>query len=75
MDPELLFKVSPGLDRENTSVYFLMEHVLGLLGAATTFEECEGPEDFLLFIVELLGLGGCRESRSSKMHGCCDILC
>ena len=54
MDPELLFKVSPGLDRENTSVYFLMEHVLGLLGAATTFEECEGPEDFLLFIVELL---------------------
>jgi len=54
VDPELLFKVSPGLDRENTGVCFLMEHVLGPLGAATTFEECEGPEDFLLFIVELL---------------------
>ena len=54
MDPELLFKVPPGLDRENTSVCFLMEHIFGPLGSITTFEECEGPEDFLLFIIELL---------------------
>jgi len=54
VDPELLFKVPPGLDRENTSVHFLIEHVFGLLGSTTTFEECEGPENFLLFIVELL---------------------
>jgi len=51
---ELLFKVPLGLDGENASVCFLMEHVFGPLGSTTTFEECEGPEDFLLFIVELL---------------------
>jgi len=34
VDPELLFEVPPGLDREdgeNTGVCFLTEHVLGLL--------------------------------------------
>jgi len=51
---ELLFKVSPGLDRENTSVRFLMEHVFRLLGSATSLEECESPENLFLFIMELL---------------------
>jgi len=54
VDPELLFEVPPGLDGENAGVHFLMEYVLGPLGGTTTFEEREGPEDFLLFIVELL---------------------
>jgi len=54
MNPELLFKVFPGLDRENTSVCFLMEYVFRPLGGMTAFEECEGPENSLLFIVELL---------------------
>ena len=31
-----------------------MEHVLGLLSGTTAFEECEGPENSLLFAVELL---------------------
>ena len=57
VDPELLFEVPLGLDREdreNTGVRFLTEHILGPLGGATTFEEHKGPEDFLLFVVELL---------------------
>jgi len=54
MDPELLLKVSPGLDRENASVRFLTKHVFGPLGSTTTFEEHESPEDLLLLIVELL---------------------
>ena len=54
MDLELLFEVPLGLDGEDASVRFLMEHVLGPLGGATTFEKREGPEDFLLFVVELL---------------------
>jgi len=54
VDPELLFEVPPGLGGEDTGVHFLMEHVLGPLGGVTTFEKHEGPEDFLLFIVELL---------------------
>jgi len=54
VDPKLLFEVPPGLDGEDAGVRFLMEHVLRPLGGATTFEKYEGPEDFLLFIVELL---------------------
>jgi len=54
VDPELLLQVSLGLDREDTSVCFLMKHVFGPLGSTTTFEECESPEDLLLLIVELL---------------------
>ena len=54
VDLELLFEVPLGLDREDAGVCFLIEHVLGPLGGVTTFEKCEGPEDFLLFIVELL---------------------
>jgi len=54
VQPELLFKVSPGLDRENTSVRFLTEYVFGPLGSMTSFEERESPENPFLFIMELL---------------------
>ena len=54
MNLELLFKVSPCLDRENASIRFLIEHVFGPLGGTTAFEEGEGPENSLLFVVELL---------------------
>jgi len=54
VQPELLFKVSPGLDGENASICFLMEYVFGLLGSTTSFEECESPENPFLFVVELL---------------------
>jgi len=54
MQPELLFKVSPGLDGENTSVCFLMEYIFRPLGGTTSFEECESPENPFLFVVELL---------------------
>jgi len=50
---ELLLKVSPGLDGENASVYFLTKHVFGPLGSTTTFEERESPKNPLFFVVEL----------------------
>ena len=54
MQPELLFKFSPGLDRENTGVRFLTKYVFGLLGGTTSFEERKGPENSFLFVLELL---------------------
>jgi len=54
VNPELLFKVLPGLDGKNASVCLLTEYIFGPLGGVTTFEECESPENSLLFIVELL---------------------
>jgi len=54
VQPELLFKFSPGLDRENASVRFLTEYVFGPLGGTTSLEEHEGPEDPFLFVMELL---------------------
>jgi len=54
MNLELLFKVSPYLDRENASVCFLTEYVFRPLGSTTIFEEYKGPENFLLFVIELL---------------------
>ena len=54
MQPELLFKVSPGLDGENASVGFLTEYVFRPLGGMTSFEERESPENPFLFIMELL---------------------
>ena len=51
---ELLFKFSPGLDRENASVRFLTEYIFGPLSGTISLEECEGPEDPFLFIMELL---------------------
>jgi len=54
VQPELLFKVSPGLDGENASVCFLTEYIFGPLGGTTSFEECESPENPFLFVMELL---------------------
>jgi len=54
VNPELLLKVSLGLDRENASVRFLMEYVFKPLGGTTAFEEHESPENSFFFIVELL---------------------
>ena len=54
VNPELLFKVPPGLDGKNASVCLLTEYIFGPLGSVTTFEECESPENSLLFVVELL---------------------
>jgi len=54
VQPELLFKFSPGLDGENTSVRFLMKYVFGPLSSITSFEEHEGPENPFLFVLELL---------------------
>ena len=54
VQPELLFKFSPGLDRENASVRFLMKYVFGPLGGTTSLEEREGLEDPFLFVIELL---------------------
>jgi len=53
VNPELLFKVPPGLHGENTSVHFLTDDVLGPLGGMTTLEKCESPENFFLFVIEL----------------------
>ena len=54
MQPELLFKFSPGLDGENASVLFLTKYVFGLLSSTISLEECEGPENPFLFVLELL---------------------
>jgi len=54
MQPELLFKFSPGLDGKNASICFLMKYVFGPLGGMTSLEECEGPENPFLFVLELL---------------------
>jgi len=54
VQPELLFKFSPGLDGENASVCFLTKYVFGPLGSATSLEEREGPENPFLFVLELL---------------------
>jgi len=55
VDLELLLKVSPGLDREDASVRFLMKHIFGPLGSTTTFKERESPEDLLLIMKLLWG--------------------
>ena len=52
--PELLLKISSGLDRENASVRFLMKHIFGLLGGMTSFEEHESLENPFFFVMELL---------------------
>jgi len=53
VNPELLFEVLPGLHRENASVCFLTEDVLGPLGGTTILEKCESLENFFLFVAEL----------------------
>jgi len=52
--PELLLKISLGLDRENASVHFLTKHIFGPLGGTTSFEERESPENPFFFVMELL---------------------
>jgi len=54
IQPELLFKFSPGLDGKNAGVCFLTKYVFGLLGSTTSLEEREGPENPFLFVLELL---------------------
>jgi len=51
---ELLLKVSPGLNWEDASVYFLAKEVLRLFCSPFILEEGKGPEDFLLVAAELL---------------------
>jgi len=51
---ELLLKVPPGWYGENAGVRFLMENVLGPLGSTAILEKRESPENFFLFVVELL---------------------
>jgi len=51
---ELLLEISPGLDRENTSVHFLTKYIFGPLGSTSSFEEHESPENPFFFVVELL---------------------
>jgi len=53
VQPELLFKFSPGLDGENAGVRFLTEYVFGPLGGTISLEERESPEDPFLFVMEL----------------------
>jgi len=54
VQPELSFKFSPGLNGENASVRFLTKYIFGPLGGMSSLEECEGPENPFLFILELL---------------------
>jgi len=54
LTPELLFKVSPGLDRKNAGVRLLVKEVLRPPRCTSVFEKDEGPKDFLLIAAELL---------------------
>ena len=54
VQPELLFKVFPGLDGKNASIHFLTEHIFGPLGGMTFFEEHKSLENPFLFIMKLL---------------------
>jgi len=51
---ELLFEVSPRLDRKNASVCLLAKEVLGPPRDMSVFEEGKCPKDFLLIAAELL---------------------
>jgi len=54
VESELLLEVPPGWYGENAGVRFLTEDVLGPFGSTTILEKCESPENFFLFIMELL---------------------
>jgi len=54
LTPELLFKVSPGLDRKDASVPLLVKEVLGPPCSLFISEKGEGPKDFLLIAAKLL---------------------
>jgi len=51
---ELLFEISPGLDRKNAGVRLLAKEVLRPPRCTSIFEKGEGPKDFLLIAAELL---------------------
>jgi len=50
---ELLFEVSPGLDRKDASVRFLAKEILRPPRSSSIFEKGKGPQDFLLITAEL----------------------
>jgi len=54
LTPELLFEVSPRLDRKNAGVCLLAKEVLRPPHGTSVFEKGEGPKDFLLVVAELL---------------------
>jgi len=54
LTPELLFKVSPRLDRKNAGVRLLAKEVFRPPRGTSVFEKGEGPKDFLLIAAELL---------------------
>jgi len=54
LTPELLFEVSPRLDRKNAGVRLLAKEVFGPPRGMSVFEKGEGPKDFLLITAELL---------------------
>jgi len=54
LTPELLFEVSPRLDRKNAGVCLLAKEVFGPPRGTFVFEKGEGPKDFLLIAAELL---------------------
>jgi len=51
---ELLFEVSPRLDRKNAGVRLLAKEVLGPPRGTSIFEKGKCPKDFLLITAELL---------------------
>jgi len=51
---ELLFEISPRLDRKNAGVRLLAKEVLGPSRGTSVFEKGEGPKDFLLIAAKLL---------------------
>jgi len=51
---ELLFEVSPRLDRKNAGVRLLAKEVLRPPRSTSVFEKGKGPKDFLLVAAELL---------------------
>jgi len=54
VESELLLEVPPGGYGENAGVRFLTKDVLGPFGGTTILEKRESPENFFLFVVELL---------------------
>jgi len=54
LTPELLFEVSPRLDRKNAGVHLLAKEVLGPPRGTSIFEKGECSKDFLLVAAELL---------------------
>jgi len=54
VESELLLEVPPGWYGENAGVRFLTEDILGPFGGTTILEKRESPENFFLFVVELL---------------------